>query len=58
MLFIKDLKDLENGTTRAAIDIKDLKDLKRHRLTMDNAGDRPPRYGNIETRRSLLRGRH
>ena len=26
---IKDLKDLENGTTHAAIDIKDLKDLKR-----------------------------
>ena len=27
--FIKDLKDLENGTTRFSIDIKDLKDLKR-----------------------------
>ena len=32
-------------TTRFSIDIKDLKDLKRHLLTMDNAGDRPPRYG-------------
>ena len=31
VFFIKDLKDLENGTTRAAIDIKDLKDLKRIR---------------------------
>ena len=28
MVFIKDLKDLENGTTRVAIDIKDLKDLE------------------------------
>ena len=45
MFFIKDLKDLENITTRAAIDIKVLKDLKRHLLTLDNAGDRPPRYG-------------
>ena len=45
VFFIKDLKDLENGTTRAAIDIKVLKDLKRPLLTMDNAGDRPPRYG-------------
>ena len=26
---IKDLKALENGTTRVSIDIKDLKDLKR-----------------------------
>ena len=47
--FLKDLKDLENGTTRAAIDIKDLKDLKRHRLTTEIAGDRPPRYGKIKT---------
>ena len=54
MFFIKDLKDLENGPTCVAIDIKDLKDLKRHRLTMHNAGDRPPRYGKIETGRSLL----
>ena len=23
-------------------------------MTMEIAGDRPPRYGNIETRRSLL----
>ena len=51
---IKDLKDLENGPTRAAIDIKVLKDLKRHRLPMANAGDRPPRYRKIETWRSLL----
>ena len=29
-VFIKDLKDLEKGTTRFSIDIKDLKDLKRH----------------------------
>ena len=29
VFFIKDLKDLENGTTRFSIDIKDLKDLKR-----------------------------
>ena len=28
MFFIKDLKDLENGATRGAIDIKVLKDLK------------------------------
>ena len=27
--FIKDLKDLDNVTTRVSIDIKDLKDLKR-----------------------------
>ena len=54
MFFIKDLKDLKKGTTRVSIDIKDLKDLKRHRLTIDNAGACPPRYGNIETRRSLL----
>ena len=45
VFFIKDLKDLENGTTRVSIDIKVLTDLKRHRLTLDNAGDRPPRYG-------------
>ena len=56
MFFIKDLKDLENGPTRFSIDIKDLKDLKRHRLTLANAGDRPPRYGNIETWKSLLLG--
>ena len=42
--FIKDLKDLENGTTRVSIDIKDLKDLKRHLLTLEIAGDRLPRY--------------
>ena len=52
--FIKDLKDLEKGPTRFSIDIKDLKDLKHHLLTMEFAGDRPPRYGNIETRRALL----
>ena len=28
MFFIKDLKDLDNGTTRVSIDIKVLKDLK------------------------------
>ena len=44
VFFIKDLKDLENGTTRFSIDIKVLTDLKRHRLTLANAGDRPPRY--------------
>ena len=54
MFFIKDLKDLEQGLTRFSIDIKDLKDQKRHLLTMAIAGDRPPRYGHIETRRSLL----
>ena len=52
---IKVLKDLAVGLARFSIDIKVLKDLKRHRLTMALAGDRPPRYGNIETRRSLLR---
>ena len=31
-------------------------DLKRHLLTLDNAGDRPPRYGNIETRGLSYRG--
>ena len=54
MFFIKDLKDLDNGKTRFSIDIKVLKDLRLHLLTMANAGDRPPRYGNIKTRRSLL----
>ena len=44
MFFIKDLKDLAMGPARFSIDIKDLKDLKRHRLTMDNARDRPSRY--------------
>ena len=44
-VFIKDLKALENVTTRVSIDIKVLKDLKRHRLTLAIAGDRPPRYG-------------
>ena len=44
MFFIKDLKDLENDTTRVSIDIKDLKDLKRI-VTIEIAGDRPPRYG-------------
>ena len=47
---MKDLKDLENGLARVSIDIQGLKALKRHLLTLDNAGDRPPRYGNIETR--------
>ena len=42
---IKVLKDLENGTTRVSIDIKVLKDLKRQLLTLEIAGDRPPRYG-------------
>ena len=45
MLFIKDLKDLENVLTRFSIDIKVLKDLKRDLLQMAIAGDRPPRYG-------------
>ena len=29
----------------ARVFIKDLKDLKRHLLPMEIAGDRPPRYG-------------
>ena len=44
-VFIKDLKDLDNVTTRAAIDIKVLKDLRRCVVTIEIAGDRPPRYG-------------
>ena len=36
--FIKDLKDLDNGTTRISIDIKVLKDLKRI-VTMEIAGE-------------------
>ena len=43
-VFIKDLKDLDMGPARFSIDTKDLKDLKRHLLTLANAGDRPPRY--------------
>ena len=39
MFFIKDLKDLDKGPTRAAIDIKVLKDLKRQRLTIEIAGE-------------------
>ena len=42
---IKDLKDLEKVPARFSIDIKVLKALKRQRLTMEIAGDRPPRYG-------------
>ena len=38
---MKVLTDLENGTTRAAIDMYVLKDLRLHLLTIDNAGDRP-----------------
>ena len=38
---IKDLKDLENGTTHAAIDIKDLKDLK-HPLDDGARGGQAP----------------
>ena len=53
-VFIKVLKDLVNVTTRFSIDIKVLKDLKRRLLTLAIAGDRPPRYGSIETRRALL----
>ena len=30
VFFIKDLKDLDMGLTRFSIDIKDLKDLRRH----------------------------
>ena len=41
---IKDLKDLEKGPTRFSIDMQVLKDLKRI-VTMELAGDRPPRYG-------------
>ncbi len=36
-VFIKDLKDLEKGTTRFSIDIKDLKDLK---TSLDNGRSR------------------
>ena len=39
--FIKDLKDLENGATRAAIDIKVLKDLRRHLADGDRGGQAP-----------------
>ena len=52
MFFIKDLKALENGMPRFSIDIKVLTDLKRPLLTMAIAGDRPPRYGHIETGRT------
>ena len=53
MFFIKDLKDLENGTTRVSIDIKDLKDLKRP-LDDGQRGGLSPALRGIETRRSLL----
>ena len=45
--FIKDLKDLAVGPARFSIDIKVLKDLKRHLLTVDTARDRPSRYGSV-----------
>ena len=37
-------KNPDNGTTCFSIDMQVLKDLKRHFLTMEIAGDRPPRY--------------
>ena len=40
---IKDLKDLENVTTRFSIDMQDLKDLKRLG-TIELARDRQPHY--------------
>ena len=45
MLSIKDLKDLSVFSVGGAIDMQDLKDLKRFFLTREIAGDRPPRYG-------------
>ena len=41
VFFIKDLKDLENGPTRVAIDMQDLKDLKRCFLRMRSRGTGP-----------------
>ena len=41
MFFIKDLKDLDNVTTRSSIDIKDLKDLDTHRNDGDRGGQAP-----------------
>ena len=39
---IKDLKDLENGTTRFSIDIKDLKDLRTSTLDDRDRGGQAP----------------
>ena len=41
MFFIKDLKALENDTTRVSIDIKDLKDLRRHLDDGQRGGQAP-----------------
>ena len=58
LLQIKDLKDLSVFFCRwDTIDMQVLTDLKRF-FTGVIAGDRPPRYGHIETRRSLLPGSH
>ena len=54
VFFIKDLKALENGTGTFFYRHVGPTDLKRSRLTMASAGDRPPRYGNVETGRALL----
>ena len=40
-VFIKDLKDLENSTTRFSIDIKVLKDLRWHLDNRDRGGQAP-----------------
>ena len=55
MFFIKDLKDLDNGTTRVSIDIKVLKDLKRP-LDDGQRGGQTPALRGIETGKSLLPG--
>ena len=67
-LQIKDLKDLRALLCRRdTIDMQDLKALKRCFRAGARGGNPlacacgirgPPRYGHIETRRSLLRGRH
>ena len=41
MLFIKDLKDLDNVTTRVSIDIQVLKDLKTYLDDDDRGGQAP-----------------
>ena len=51
-VFIKDLKDLENGTTRFSIDIKDLKDLK---TSLDD-GQREGQALALRARKKKMRG--
>ena len=41
VFFIKDLKDLENGPIRFSIDIKVLKDLRRHLDDGQRGGQAP-----------------